>query len=124
MVSIDLMKETFGLTANNNNHLLNNSFICHGSGLSEDEYINQLISAVEKRPVLYNVHLLDYKNKNKKGEAFKEVQQVMRAAGCNEQQGGLDLTILMHKFSARDLQEVDFAKTQISCGIFQAKKRG
>jgi hypothetical protein len=75
------MKETFGLAAavNNNNHLLNNSFMCHG--LSEDEYINHLISAVEKRPVLYNVHLLDYKNKNKKGEAFKEVQQVMRVAG-------------------------------------------
>lgn len=75
--------------ANNNNHLLNNTFMCHG--LSEDDYINNLIIAVEKRPVLYNVHLLDYKNKNKKGEAFKEVQQVMRAAGCSEQQGIIHL---------------------------------
>lgn len=58
-----------------------------GPGLPEDEYINKLIVAVEKRPVLYNVHLLDYKNKNKKGEAFKEVQQEMRVAGCSEQQG-------------------------------------
>lgn len=57
------------------------------TGLPEDEYINKLIVSVEKRPVLYNVHLLDYKNKNKKGEAFKEVQQEMRAAGCSEQQG-------------------------------------
>ncbi|KAH7722249.1 hypothetical protein AAVH_10251 [Aphelenchoides avenae] len=55
-------------------------------GLPEDEYINKLIISVEKRPVLYNVHLLDYKNKNKKGEAFKEVQQEMRTAGCSEQQ--------------------------------------
>jgi hypothetical protein len=86
MVSVEtLMKETFGNAATNNNHLLNNSFLC--TGLSEDEYISQLIAAVEKRPVLYNVHMLDYKNKNKKGEAFKEVQQVMRAAGSNEQQG-------------------------------------
>ncbi|KAI6191262.1 hypothetical protein M3Y97_00209300 [Aphelenchoides bicaudatus] len=85
MVNVqNLMKETFEAAATNNNHLLNNSFLCQG--LSEDEYITQLISAVEKRPVLYNVHLLDYKNKNKKGEAFKEVQQVMRNAGCNEQQ--------------------------------------
>lgn len=86
MVNVDnLMKETFGTT--NNNNLLNSSFLSQGHGLSEDEYICQLISAVEKRPVLYNVHLLDYKNKNKKGEAFKEVQQEMRAAGSNEQQG-------------------------------------
>lgn len=92
MVNIDnLMKETFGAAATNNNHLLNSSFLCHG--LSEDDYISQLIAAVEKRPVLYNVHLLDYKNKNKKGEAFKEVQQVMRAAGCNEQQGLIWLVI-------------------------------
>jgi hypothetical protein len=85
MVSVEsLMKETFG--NNNNNHLLSGNFML-GHGLSEDEYINHLIAAVEQRPVLYNVHLLDYKNKNKKGEAFKEVQQVMRAAGCNEQQG-------------------------------------
>ncbi|KAI6243770.1 hypothetical protein M3Y99_00041000 [Aphelenchoides fujianensis] len=90
MVNVEnLMKETFnnnslalGLGLANNNHLLGGG----GAGLPEDEYINQLIAAVEKRPVLYNVNLLDYKNKNKKGEAFKEVQQVMRAAGCNEQQ--------------------------------------
>ncbi|KAI6205828.1 hypothetical protein M3Y94_00836700 [Aphelenchoides besseyi] len=92
MVNVEnLMKETFnnnnlGLTLGlgNNNHLM--SAGGNGVGLPEDEYINNLISAVEKRPVLYNVNLLDYKNKNKKGEAFKEVQQEMRAAGCNEQQ--------------------------------------
>ncbi|CAD5229138.1 unnamed protein product [Bursaphelenchus okinawaensis] len=62
-------------------HNINNNI-----GLSEDAYIQHLIAAVEKRPVLYNVHLLDYKNKNKKGEAFKEVQNVMRSAGCSENQ--------------------------------------
>uniref|UniRef100_A0A915D5B3 MADF domain-containing protein n=1 Tax=Ditylenchus dipsaci TaxID=166011 RepID=A0A915D5B3_9BILA len=53
---------------------------------SDDDYTSALITAVAKRPLLYNVHLADYKNKNKKGEAFKEVQQEMRQAGCHEQQ--------------------------------------
>lgn len=66
-------------------------------GLPEDEYINKLIISVEKRPVLYNVHLLDYKNKNKKGEAFKEVQQEMRTAGCSEQQGKRTRNVYMQR---------------------------
>lgn len=72
------------VVSDNMEHLNNNV------GLSEESYIQHLIAAVEKRPVLYNVHLLDYKNKNKKGEAFKEVQQVMRSAGCSEAQGKKD----------------------------------
>uniref|UniRef100_A0A914EII4 MADF domain-containing protein n=1 Tax=Acrobeloides nanus TaxID=290746 RepID=A0A914EII4_9BILA len=56
------------------------------SGLTEDEFIRKLIAAVEKRPVLYDVHLFDYKNKNKKGENFKEIQQELRDAGASEQQ--------------------------------------
>lgn len=59
----------------------------NASGLSEHEYISKLIDAVAKRPVLYNVELVDYKNKNKKGEGFKEVQNEMRDAGANETQG-------------------------------------
>ncbi|KAI1718867.1 alcohol dehydrogenase transcription factor myb/SANT-like domain-containing protein [Ditylenchus destructor] len=51
---------------------------------SEEDYTIALINAVKKRPLLYNVALPDYKNKNKKGEAFKEVQQEMRQAGCSE----------------------------------------
>jgi len=46
----------------------------------------KLIEAVAKRPVLYNVDLVDYKNKNKKGEGFKEVQNEMREAGASEAQ--------------------------------------
>ena len=59
----------------------------NSSGLSEHDYISKLIEAVAKRPVLYNVELVDYKNKNKKGEGFKEVQNEMREAGANETQG-------------------------------------
>jgi hypothetical protein len=56
------------------------------TGLSEHDYISKLIDAVAKRPVLYNVNLVDYKNKNKKGEGFKEVQNEMREMGANETQ--------------------------------------
>lgn len=59
--------------------------------ISEDEYVEALIRAVEKRPVLYNIHLSEYKNKNKKGEAFKEVQSEVRKAACNEQQGFFEI---------------------------------
>lgn len=59
----------------------------NSTGLSEHDYISKLIDAVAKRPVLYNVNLVDYKNKNKKGEGFKEVQNEMREAGANETQG-------------------------------------
>uniref|UniRef100_A0AC35F9T4 MADF domain-containing protein n=1 Tax=Panagrolaimus sp. PS1159 TaxID=55785 RepID=A0AC35F9T4_9BILA len=62
-------------------HHANNS-----TGLSEHDYISKLIDAVAKRPVLYNVNLVDYKNKNKKGEGFKEVQNEMRETGANETQ--------------------------------------
>jgi hypothetical protein len=63
-----------------------NSNSSSSSGLSEHEYISKLIEAVAKRPVLYNVELVDYKNKNKKGEGFKEVQNEMRESGANETQ--------------------------------------
>jgi hypothetical protein len=58
----------------------------NSTGLSEHDYISKLIDAVAKRPVLYNVNLVDYKNKNKKGEGFKEVQNEMREMGANETQ--------------------------------------
>lgn len=54
---------------------------------SEDEYVLKLIELVQKYPVLYEVDLIDYKNKNKKGEAFKQVQKELKEAGCSEFQG-------------------------------------
>lgn len=56
---------------------------------SEDSYILKLIELVRKYPVLYEVDLIDYKNKNKKGEAFKQVQKELKEAGCSELQGNV-----------------------------------
>lgn len=59
--------------------------------VSEEEYTHELIERVRQRPVIYEVDLTDYKNKNKKGEAFKELQDELRGIGCSEAQGWVHL---------------------------------
>jgi len=63
---------------------------------SDEKFLNALIAAVQKRPVLYNVSLADYKNKNKKGEAFKDIQDELLQAGFNAAEGELNTIVFLY----------------------------
>lgn len=58
----------------------------NSDSVSEDLYTELLIKAVEKRPVLYSVQSSEYNNKNKKGEAFKQIQIELLDLGCSQMQ--------------------------------------
>ena len=86
----------------------------------EDLFVGALIDCVKQRPLLYDVRLADYKNKNKKGEAFKEIQVELRQAGFEESEGQNLANIgriISSGFSAGGVQEVDIAEAEISCGV-------